>query len=189
MEAVTHKTQALVWEGWGNKTWIDREMIKDDKFQDSFKIAVSQSTLAARESNDCVVRAFAAALDISYDSAHGWVKRKFSRKFGKGTHTTLHIQNVLGKVKNGYKLKAYGCHPDKKHIMECRGFKVATNPRYKNKQVGYTLKSFMESHPKGRFFVIVERHAVAIVDGVLYGNGAEKWNGLYRRVNWVVECK
>ncbi len=188
MEAITHKTQALVGKGF-RAQWVNREMIKDDKFQDSFKIAVSQSTLAARESNDCVVRAFSAALDISYDLAHGWVKRKFSRKFGEGTHTTIHIQNVLGKVKNGYKLKAYGCHPDKKWAMECRGFKVVTNPRYKNKQVGYTLKSFMESHPKGRFFVIVECHAVAIVDGVLYGNTCEKWNGLYRRVNWVVECK
>ena len=73
--------------------------------------------------------------------------------------------------------------------MECRGFKTITNPRYKNKQVGYTLKSFMESHPKGRFFVILERHAVALVDGVLYANTQEKYHGLYRRVNWVVECK
>jgi hypothetical protein len=188
MEAITHKTQALVGKGF-RAQWVDREMIRDDKFQDSHKLAVEQSNLATRETNDCVVRAFSAALDISYDSAHGWVKRNFSRKFGKGTYTHLHIQNVLGKVKNGYKLKAYGCHPDKKWAMECRGFKVVTNPRYKNKQVGYTLKSFMESHPKGRFFVIVERHAVAIVDGVLYGNTCEKWNGLYRRVNWVVECK
>ena len=189
MEAVTHKTQALVWKGWGNKTWVDREVILDSKFQDSFKMAVSQSTLAAREDNDCVVRAFMVALDLSYEQAHGWVKRHMNREFGRGTYTTINIVNVLGKVKNGYKLKAYGCHPDKKVVMRCRGFKVITNPRYKNKQVGYTLKSFLENHPKGRFFVIVEGHAVAIVDGVLYGNSDEKWSGLYRRVNWVVECK
>ena len=47
----------------------------------------------------------------------------------------------------------------------------------------------MEAHPKGRYFVIVEKHAVAVVDGVLYGNKCEKYSGLYRRVNWVVECK
>ena len=188
MESVTHKTQALVGRGL-RAQWGEREMILDSKFQDSHKIAVSQSNLATRETNDCVVRAFMAVLDVSYDIAHGWVKKHLNRKFKRGTYTAVNIVNVLGKVKNGYKLHAYGCHPDKKRIMGCRGFKTITNPRYKNKQVGYTLKSFMESHPKGRFFVILERHAVALVDGVLYANTQEKYHGLYRRVNWVVECK
>lgn len=188
MEKVTHKTQALVGRGL-RAQWGEREMILDNKFQDSHKIAVSQSNLATRETNDCVVRAFMAVLDVSYDVAHGWVKKHLNRKFKRGTYTAVNIVNVLGKVKNGYKLHAYGCHPDKKRIMGCRGFKTITNPRYKNKQVGYTLKSFMESHPKGRFFVILERHAVALVDGVLYANTQEKYHGLYRRVNWVVECK
>lgn len=188
MEAVTHKTQALVGRGMRAK-WAEREMILDSKFQDSFKLAVSQSTLAARETNDCVVRAFMVVLDLSYEQAHGWVKKYFKRKFRHGTQTSWYIKGMLGKVKNGYKLSAYGCHPDKEWVMESKGFKVITNPRYKNKQVGYTLKSFLENHPKGRYFVIVERHAVAVVDGVLHGNTNEKWWGLYRRVNWVVECK
>jgi len=188
MEKVTHKTQTLVGKGLRAR-WAEREMILDSKFQDSHKIAVSQSNLATREDNDCVVRAFMAVLDVSYDVAHGWVKKHMNRKFKRGTYTAVNIVNVLGKVKNGYKLSAYGCHPDKKWIMGPRGFKTITNPRYKNKKVGYTLKSFMETHPKGRFFVIVERHAVAVIDGVLYGNTQEKYWGLYRRVNWVVECK
>ena len=188
MEKVTHKTQTLVGKGLRAK-WAEREMILDNRFQDSHKIAVSQSNLATRETNDCVVRAFMAVLDVSYDTAHGWVKKWLGRKFGRGTYTSATIEGVLGKVKNGYKLSAYGCHPDKKWIMGPKGFKVITNPRYKNKKVGYTLKSFMEAHPKGRFFVIVEKHAVAVVDGVLYGNTSEKYWGLYRRVNWVVECK
>ena len=188
MEKVTHKTQTLVGKGLSSR-WTEKEMILDSKFQDSHKIAVSQSNLATRETNDCVVRAFMAVLDVSYDSAHGWVKKYLGRKFGRGTYTSATIDSVLGKVKNGYKLSAYGCHPDKKWIMGPKGFKVITNPRYKNKKVGYTLKSFMEAHPKGRYFVIVEKHAVAIVDGVLYGNTCEKYWGLYRRVNWVVECK
>ena len=129
------------------------------------------------------------ALDLPYERAHKFVEKSFCRKFGKGTHTTIHIKNVLGKVKNGYKLKAYGCHPDKEWVMKSRGFKVITNPRYKNKKVGYTLKSFIEAHPKGRYFVILERHAVAVVNGVLYGNKCEQRQALYRRVNWVVECK
>jgi len=111
------------------------------------------------------------------------------RKFGKGTYTTAYIQHVLGKTKNGFKLMPYGCHPDFEYPMKAKGFKVITNPKYKNKQVGYTLKSFIEAHPKGRYFVILERHAIAVVNGVLYGNRNEQRSELYRRVNWVIKCE
>ena len=51
------------------------------------------------------------------------------------------------------------------------------------------MKSFIEAHPKGRYFVILEGHAVAVVNGVLYGNKCEQKSALYRRVNWVVKCE
>ena len=33
----------------------------------------SESTIAKSETNDCVVRAFASAFDVSYDRAHKYV--------------------------------------------------------------------------------------------------------------------
>ena len=180
-------TQKVCYTGWAGST--TREELKPEYFVDSGSLAVSQSELAKREKNDCVVRAFMSALDLPYDRAHGFVKKNLNRKFGKGTYTTINIVNVLGKTKNGMKLKPYGCHPDFEYTMKCRGFKTITNPKYKNKKVGYTLKSFIEAHPKGRYFVILERHAVAVVNGVLYGNKCEQRQALYRRVNWVVKCE
>ena len=180
-------TQKVGYTGWHGTTIV--EELKPEYFVDSGSLAASQSELARREANDCVVRAFMGALDLPYDRAHGFVKKNLGRKFGKGTYTSATIQSVLGKVKNGYKLRAYGCHPDKKWIMKPKGFKVITNPKYKNKKVGYTLKSFIEAHPKGRYFVILERHAVAVVNGVLYGNKCEQRQALYRRVNWIVKCE
>jgi hypothetical protein len=165
------------------------EEIKPEYFVNSGSLAYKQSSLAKQETNDCVVRAFMAALDISYDQAHSWVGEKFNRINRQGTYTTCHIKNVLGTTKAGKKLVAYGCHPSKKNIMEFYGFKVVTNPKYKNKEVGYTLKSFIENHPKGRYFVILKRHAVAVVDGVLYGNSNEQYQALYRSVEWVVKCE
>jgi hypothetical protein len=180
-------TQKVCYTGWHGSTTV--EELKPEYFVDSGSLAASQSELAKRETNDCVVRAFMSALDLPYDRAHGFVKKNLQRKFGKGTYTTLHIKHVLGKTKNGMKLKPYGCHPDFAFTMKDRGFKTITNPKYKNKKVGYTLKSFIEAHPKGRYFVILERHAVAVVNGVLYGNRNEQRSELYRRVNWVVKCE
>jgi hypothetical protein len=66
--------------------------------------------------------------------------------------------------------------------------KVLVNTQYK-KPTGYTLKSFMESNPVGRFVLVVQGHAVAIVNGVLYGNYDEQYTGLYRSVWFGFECK
>ena len=77
-----------------------------------------------------------------------------------------------------------GFHPKYQRMGE----KKLVNPRYK-KETGYTVKSFMEQHPTGRYFMIVRGHAVALVDGILYGNSCEQYDGFRRPVRYVIECK
>ena len=153
-------------------------------------IAQEQSELAKREQNDCVVRAFMAALDISYDSAHAFVKKYLKRENRRGTYTSIHLPEIIGKVKNGKKIKMYGVSPSHDYLIGFRfpNAKLLTNPKYK-KPTGYTLRSFIENHPIGRYFLIVEGHAVAVVDGKLYGNTGEGNYKINRRVHYVVECK
>jgi hypothetical protein len=80
-------------------------------------------------------------------------------------------------------------NPSKTHWKKMTGSnKVLTNPKYK-KQTGYTLKSFMENNPVGRFVLIVQGHAVAVVNGVLYANTNENAIGLYRSVWFGWNCK
>jgi len=62
------------------------------------------------------------------------------------------------------------------------------NPKYK-KETGYTVKPFMEQHPVGRYIIIVKGHALALVDGVLYGNSSEQYNGFRRTIHYVIQCK
>ena len=52
-----------------------------------------------------------------------------------------------------------------------------------------TFKANKLPNPVGNFVLIVQGHAVAVVNGVLFGNGDEKWNGLYRSVWFGFECK
>ena len=163
---------------------VTRKKIKDEFFKESQGIAQSQSDLAKKEKNDCVVRAFMAALDLPYDKAHKFVADKFKREFRKGTYTCKYLSNVIGRQKNGFKMTLMGYHPS-------RAFgdrKKLVNPKYK-KETGYTVKSFMEQHPVGRYFIIVKGHALALVDGVLYGNYSEQFDGFRRQVHYVIQCK
>ena len=165
------------------------EILKIEHFVDSMKLSKSQSTLAKKEKDDCVVRAFMSALDIPYNQAHTWIKKYLKRENNKATYLFTHIKNIVGITKNGYKISFIGSHPSRTYINNVVGSnKILINKQYK-KATGYTLKSFMENHPVGRFVLIVQGHAVAVVDGVLYGNTGEDSRGLYRSVWLGFECK
>ena len=174
----------------------EREIIIDDRFICSSTLAKQQgSKLAINEVNDCVVRAFMCALDISYNQAHEWVKEKLFRKNKQGTMMYAFGGLIIGKVKNRYKIDMIGAHPSKYNRHKKFSSSINSvnrpmliNPKYK-KPTGYTLKSFMENNPIGRFVLIVQNHAVAVVNGVLYGNQNEKYEGLYRSVWYAYECK
>ena len=162
----------------------EREQLKEEYFVDSNVLAAASSELGKKETNDCVVRAFMCALNMSYDQAHNYIKTKMNRKDGKGTYVNAYAKNIIGATKNGMKISFIGTHPSKAFMKTSFGSdKVLVNRKYK-KPTGFTLKSFMEAHPVGRFVLIVQGHAVAVVNGVLYGNSDEKHNGLYRSV-WV----
>ena len=165
------------------------EVISPEYFMDSEKIARESSELGKKENNDCVVRAFAAAFDLSYDQAHAWVKKELNRKDRKGTFVSAYCKNIIGKTKNGKKINYIGAHPSRNFLKYSIGSdKILVNPNYKTK-TGYTLKSFLENNRTGRFVLVVQGHAVAVVNGVLYGNRDEQYKGLYRSVWFGFEMK
>ena len=174
-------TEKVRFQFWSNK---EREQLKAEYFVDSNELAEASSELAKKETNDCVVRAFMCALNVSYDQAHNYIKTKMNRQDRRGTYVNFYAKNVIGTTKNGLKISFIGTHPSKAFMKTSFGSdKVLVNKKYK-KPTGYTLKSFMEAHSVGRFVLIVQGHAVAVVNGVLFGNSDEKWDGLYRSV-WV----
>jgi len=180
---ITEKVRVSVWS---NK---EREQLKEEFFVDSNKLSNASSELAKKETNDCVVRAFMCALNLSYDQAHAWVKNELKRQDRKGAFMNAYGKNIIGKTKNGKKISFMGIHPSREFMKYSFGSsKPLVNTKYK-KATGFTLKSFMEANPVGNFVLIVQGHAVAVVNGVLFGNVDEKWNGLYRSVWFGFECK
>ena len=170
------------------------EQFTNDHFVDYNVVASKrcESGLFQKETNDCVVKAFMVALDLTYDQAHDYIRVKMNRENRRGTYTYIYSRNIINTIKNGKRVTFMGAHPNmtymQTNIANTTNKKILANPKYK-KPTGFTLKSFIENHPVGRFVLVVEGHAMACVDGVLYGNPNERQQGLYRSVWYGFEMK
>jgi hypothetical protein len=152
------------------------------KFINSYDaIAKGANTKAKGENRDCVVRAFMNAASTSYDEAHDTVAKWFDRKPAQGTTGfTINAFKREGETVNGLSFTYIGSHPlaaGARWNPETRAyditqynlrFKTLCKPRYPKQ--GYTVAKFAEAHPVGRYIIIVQRHALAVVDGVIYDN-------------------
>lgn len=117
----------------------------------------------SRETNDCTVRALAAAANIPYDQAHATMA-KHGRIFGKGTY---HHTQVKAYEEHGGKLRAiFGTTKGAKY----RADNVKDVPHVE----GITLGRLIKEVPMGRFVCIMRGHAFAIVDRQLADGGPLK---------------
>ena len=156
-------------------------------FEDGYEVSGSNA-IAAVEKNDCTVRAIANACGIDYTQAHGFVARTFKRKKGKGVKgfmdTLDKITDTAIQFDKPYQPSLFTDGPTVKTIRGIgkspkKGGTLA-NPQYKHKKVAYTVKSFAQQFTKGNYIVVVDKHALAINDGVVIDNSNYQHGG-YRR--------
>ena len=123
--------------------------------KDSIK-GYSESKLAQSEYKDCVVRAFAAALDWDYDKSHRFVAKEFLRQPKCGTKNFLPTMNKM--VLEGRKLGRKSIKP-----ISDKGVK--------------TVGQLVKWYDKGTYIIVISRHAFTIKDGVVVGGN---WNDAQR---------
>jgi hypothetical protein len=132
-------------------------------------IGYDESEIAKRETNDCVVRAFASCFDLPYNRAHEYVKVKFGRIDRNGTYGTVNKMGELvkkGTQVNYKKVKCVGTLNEyHKHTLE---YTVKVKGERVNRKM--TVGTFTKQNPVGTFFILVSRHAFTIKDGVVIGN-------------------
>ena len=129
-------------------------------FKNGYQVSGS-SEIAKTEKNDCAVRAVANACDVNYDQAHKFCTEMFDRQKGKGTTGF----SLLLKMNTEMVFDEVG----------------QFNPKYKHKKVAYTVKEFAQRFNKGNYILAVNKHALAIKNGVVVDNGNYQVGG-YRRV-------
>ena len=130
------------------------------------------SNLAKEEKNDCFVRALAVASGSSYSDAHQMAKEKFGREDKKGTNNLMIATQMLKMEDEGLEIGG------KKLKVSVLG-KSRIKNRYKLKgEVIWrqkTLKSFIQSNPKGTYIVTVAKHALSVKDGEVLDWGSNKF--------------
>jgi len=120
--------------------------------------------LAKAEKNDCVVRSLASATGVSYRTAHKFCKDVFGREDRKGTSNLGLTTGLLKAEKDGLKIGNKNFSIKKLGKVDTKNlYKVHGESIWRKK----TLKSFMQSHPKGTYLVMVAKHALTVKDGEL----------------------
>ncbi len=143
------------------------------------------STTAKGETDDCVVRAFAAVTESTYDESHKFVRRVFQRQNREGTkHFDTIMKSRVGLKTLGMKYIRMTNHDTTTYIKKCGyyGETITTNceissnkwpmiTKYGNTRVNrMTVGSFIKEYPKGSYLISISGHAFAIIDGVVIGN-------------------
>ena len=156
--------------------------MKLENFKNGYDVTIG-SSLALNEKNDCAVRAFANAFNISYDLAHEFAADKFKRKAKKGTRNMFRTLAELGFATFDLfsntlfpETRTFSIHP----LTRSKTGKVV-NHAYKHKEVSHTVKTFCAEFNKGTFIVIVAKHALTIKDGIVIDNPNYRFEG-YRRI-------
>lgn len=129
-----------------------------------------ESPIAKKERNDCVVRAFASAFEVSYDYAHKYVKENFGRKDREGTYGTVLKMRQIAEDRRQINYKKVKCLGTKTsdYGQYSLKYQVKTKDGYVKRDM--TVGTFAKQNPVGTFFILVSRHAFTIKDGVVIGN-------------------
>ena len=153
-----------------------------ENFKNGYDVT-NGSVLALNEKNDCSVRAFANAFNISYDLAHEFAADKFKRKAKKGVKNMFRTLNELGFATFDLfsntlfpETRTYSIHP----LSRSKSGKLV-NTDYTHKEVNHTVKTFCSKFNKGTYIVIVKNHALTIKNGIVIDNPNYKFEG-YRRI-------
>ena len=154
-------------------------------FKNGYAVCGSDET-ARTEKNDCAVRAVANACDVNYAQAHKYCEETFGREKGKGTQlfTTLLKTNTEMVFDEVGQLNMFqqGIKRNVRHLGDTpKVGGTLFNPKYKHKKVAYTVKEFAQRFNKGNYILAVNKHALAIKNGVICDNANYQVGG-YRRV-------
>ena len=152
--------------------------MKLENFKNGYDVTLG-SSLAMNEKNDCAVRAFANAFNITYNMAHEFAANVFDRKPKKGVKGMFVKLSKLGFAQFDMfadslfpETRVYSLHP----LTRSKTGKVV-NHSYTHKEVSHTVKTFCAEFNKGTFIVMVAKHALVIKDGVVIDNPNYKFTG------------
>ena len=153
------------------------------KYKKSSNIIKGKSNIQAGETNDCSVRAYATALDVTYDAAHKFVKDTYERVNRKGCVNMVTKTSKLEGKDLEVEGTEFNIRPVNKYQITNR-YKLRGEVIERKK----TVKSFLKDFKKGIYLVMVSGHVFTVKDGTMIDNAGEEWRPT-RKVEDVFEIK
>lgn len=136
-------------------------------------VGYDNSQLAKTETNDCVVRAWASAFEMDYESAHKVIQEQFKRKPRKGTMGFNRRMNQLGLMRmliNNRYLKILGQKTSTISSLPTYTMSYDVKVKGVTKKRKMTVGTFAKKYTKGTYIMSIRGHAFTIKDGVVIGN-------------------
>ena len=116
------------------------------------------ATRQAGDNNACTVYSFAACFRVPYDIAYEYAAKKWKRIKGRGV-TTRNIMSTFGTTPQTAK-EVFGKLVQM--VEATQGYKQPSGAVIERQM---TLSTFCKNYPTGTYYVLVDRHALAIIDG------------------------
>ena len=128
-------------------------------------IGYGDSVIAKNETNDCAVNAISSAFQMHYDRAHEFLRVKFGRQNRKGTKFFICGMRRMENDGQDINLKSFESMGDQHGRM---AYDVKVKGEVVKRKM--TTGTFIKKYPVGRYLVVVNGHAFAIINGEVVGN-------------------
>jgi hypothetical protein len=132
----------------------------------------------AHETNDCFVKALAAVTGVPYRDAHAFCAKRMHRKDRRGTNCCATMMAIENAKQTIYGFRVFHQQAAIGERVTRYSWNRGTQPRYA------TLARFVRTHRTGKWLVWSNHHACAVIDGVVYDNGAA---GVRQQIRGVYE--
>jgi len=118
------------------------------------------ATKKATDSNYCTVSALSATFGMSYDKAYDFASKEWSRKKGKGVATITMLGSFPQAVGKDYTKKVLS-----QEVERVRATQDYKQPDGSIKTRDMNLSTFTKKYPRGKYYILVKGHALAIING------------------------
>jgi len=118
------------------------------------------ATKKVTDRNYCTVSTLSATFEMSYDEAYSFASKEWGRKRGKGVATIDMLESFPQAVGKDYAKKVLS-----QEVVRVKAEHDYKQPDGSTKTRDMTLSTFSKKYPRGKYYILVKGHALAIING------------------------
>lgn len=122
--------------------------------------SMGPATKMASDHNYCTVTALSVTFGVPYDEAYDYARGEWSRVRGRGVTTSIMLRSFPQAEGKEYASKVLN-----QAVVRVKAEQDYKQPDGSIKTRDMNLSTFCKRYPKGKYYILVKGHALAVVDG------------------------